>query len=332
MFSIPGVSIEKGLFLAPMEDVTDLSFRLVCRELGADFVFTEFVNAEGLVRNSEKTHKKLEIADAERPVGIQIYGGNLESMISAAKIAEEHAPEVIDINAGCWVKNVVGHGAGAALIKDPNYLQQVVGEVVKAVKLPVSVKTRIGWDTDNINILDIAKRLEDVGVQYLTIHCRTRSQGHSGEPEWGWIEKIKNVVSIPVVLNGGIMIPEDAIRAFQETPADAVMIARGAIGNPWIFRQIKALMNGDSSEQIDEKTRILACLKHLKLAMQVKGDRRAVIEHRKFYTGYLKGMRRASYVRGNLMQWYEYSEIEEVLLQYAEQLMSGNEIVLKEKE
>jgi len=331
MFTIPGVSIEKGLFLAPMEDVTDLSFRLVCRELGADFVFTEFVNAEGLIRNSEKTHKKLEIVDEERPVGIQIYGGNLDSMISAAKIAEEHAPEVIDINAGCWVKNVVGHGAGAALTKDPVFLQQIVGEVVKSVKLPVSVKTRIGWDQDNINIPEIAKRLEDVGIAYLTIHCRTRSQGHSGEPDWAWIEKIKNTVSIPVVLNGGIMIPEDAVRAFQETPADAVMVARGAIGNPWIFRQIKALMNNNSTEFVDEKTRILACLRHLKLAVQVKGERRAVIEHRKFYTGYLKGMRRASSVRANMMSWSEYNEIEEVLLQYAEQLTAGAEIVLKNK-
>ncbi|MDP3829673.1 MAG: tRNA-dihydrouridine synthase family protein, partial [Ignavibacteriaceae bacterium] len=233
MFKIGKINIDKAILLAPMEDVTDVSFRLICKELGADVVYTEFVNAEGLVRASEKTHKKLKIIEEERPVGIQIYGSNLISMVNAAKIAEEENPDLIDINAGCWVKNVVNCGAGAGLLKDPIYLQSLVKSVVDSVSLPVTVKTRIGWDFDSIQIVEVAKRLEDAGAEGLVIHCRTRSQGHKGEPDWSWIPKIKEVVKIPVALNGGIMTAADAKSAFEQTNADAVMIARGAIANPW---------------------------------------------------------------------------------------------------
>ncbi len=237
MFSVGKINIEKAVLLAPMEDVTDLSFRLVCRELGADAVYTEFVNSEGLVRLSAKTHKKLEIIHEERPVGIQIYGGGIDSMIGAARIAEKENPDLIDINAGCWVKNVVGNGAGAGLLKDPEYMQQLVKGVVDSVSLPVTVKTRLGWDHESIKILEVAKRMEDVGVKALTVHCRTRAMGHKGEADWNWIPRIKEVVDIPVILNGNVLSAEDVKRAFDETGADGVMIARGAIGNPWVFKR-----------------------------------------------------------------------------------------------
>lgn len=325
MFSVGKINIENAILLAPMEDVTDVSFRLVCKELGADVVYTEFVNSEGLIRSSEKTHKKLEVVDEERPVGIQIYGGVLESMVEAAKIAVEENPDILDINAGCWVKKVVGHGAGAGLLKDPPYLQKLVKAVVDAVDYPVTVKTRLGWDSESIQILEVAKRLEDVGVKALTVHCRTRKMGHKGEADWSWIPRIKEVVDIPVILNGNVLTAQDVKDAFEQTGADGVMVARGAIGNPWIFKEAKELLNtGNVSTVIDEKLRIDTCLRHLKLAIKVKGERRAVIEHRKFYTGYLKGLHNVSQVRKALMVPTEYNPVEDILLKYLAELQSYN--------
>ena len=321
MFKVGKIEKEKAILLAPMEDVTDISFRLICRELGADVVYTEFVNSEGLVRKSEKTHKKLEIIEEERPVGIQIYGSGIESMIGAAKIAEEKQPDIIDINAGCWVKGVFGQGAGAGLLKDPVYMQRLVKEVVDNVSLPVTVKTRLGVDSNSIKIVEVAKRLEDVGVQALTVHCRTRVMGHKGEADWSWIPKIKKAVSIPVGVNGNVLTSQDVKRAFDETNADAVMIARGAIGNPWIFKEAKELLgDGYISTVIDEELRIKTCLRHLQLAINVKGNRRAILEHRKFYTGYLKGLHNVSEIRKALMVPTEFNEVEDILLKYLDYL------------
>ncbi|MEO8399378.1 MAG: tRNA dihydrouridine synthase DusB [Ignavibacteriaceae bacterium] len=323
MFKVGNIVKEKAILLAPMEDVTDISFRIICKELGADVVYTEFVNSEGLIRSSEKTHKKLKIIEQERPVGIQIYGGNIDCMVGGAKIAEAERPDLIDINAGCWVKNVVSCGAGSALLKDPPYMQRMVKEIIDNVSLPVTVKTRLGWDNNNIQILEVAQRLEDVGVQALTVHCRTRAMGHKGEAYWEWIPKIKEVVNIPVVLNGNVMTAEDVKFAFEETNADAVMIARGAIGNPWIFKEAKELLNnGSISSVIDEDVKIKTCLRHLKIAIEIKGEKRAVIEHRKFYTGYLKGLPNISQVRKNLMAEIEYQKVEDILLRYLDALIN----------
>jgi nifR3 family TIM-barrel protein len=308
-----------------MEDVTDLSFRLICKKLGADMVYTEFVNSEGLVRSSERTHAKLKISDDERPVGIQIYGGNIESMIGGAKIAEAENPELIDINAGCWVKDVVNCGAGSALLKDPPYLQKLVKEVVDAVSIPVTVKTRLGWDEKNIQILDVAKRIEDAGAKAITIHCRTRSMGNRGDVDWSWIPKVKSIINIPVVLNGNVLTAQDVKKAFDETGADAVMIARGAIGNPWIFRETKELLlSGSILSHSGVHERIKICLEHLYLSIKLKGERRAVIEHRKFYSGYLKGLHNASKIRAELMLKNELSSIEDILSKYLEELLSHN--------
>jgi tRNA-dihydrouridine synthase B len=328
MFNVGRININKAILLAPMEDVTDISFRLICRELGADVVYTEFVNSEGLVRLNEKTHKKLEIIEEERPVGIQIYGAGIESMVEAARIAEKQNPDLIDINAGCWVRNVVGHGAGSALLKDPPHMQKMVKEIVRSVSLPVTVKTRLGWDHNSIQIIDVAKRVEDAGAKALTIHCRTRAMGHKGEAEWGWIPEIKEAVGIPVVLNGNVLSAEDVIRAFNETNADGVMVARGAIGNPWIFSEAKELLNkGSIKTKIDEEKKIKICLRHLQLAVKVKGERRAVIEHRKFYSGYLKGLYNASKVRQALMNAVDYNSVEDILLKYLEQLRNFEVII-----
>ncbi|HVO75639.1 MAG TPA: tRNA dihydrouridine synthase DusB [Ignavibacteriaceae bacterium] len=323
MFTVGQIKKEKALLLAPMEDVTDISFRLICRELGADVVFTEFVNSEGLVRTSDRTFRKLKIVNEERPVAIQIYGGNIASMVGAAQIAEEENPDLIDINAGCWVKNVVGLGAGSALLKDPPYMQKLVEEVVKSVSLPVTVKTRLGWDDKSIQILEVAKRMEDAGAKSLTIHCRTRAMGHKGEADWTWIPAIKSAVKIPVVLNGNVLAAEDVKKAFDETGADAVMIARGAIGNPWIFKEAKEILStGKILQPVNEEIRINTCLKHLKYAVQIKGEKYGVIEHRKFYSGYLKGLYNSSQIRQELMSKTEYNSVEYLLLKYLEDLLN----------
>jgi tRNA-dihydrouridine synthase B len=321
MLKVGNIELEKPLLLAPMEDVTNPGFRKICRELGADIVYTEFVNSDGLSRKDKKTHEKMKISDDERPIGIQIYGGNIEPMVVSAKIAEKEKPDLLDINAGCWVKKVANRGAGAGLLKDPPYMEKMVRSIVEAVDLPVTVKTRLGWDENSIVILDVARRIEDAGAKLLTVHCRTRSQGHSGEPAWFWINKIKEVVSIPVVLNGGVMTAQDVKRAFDETNADGVMIARGAIGQPWIFREGKEILKyGEVKNPVTTEERIRTALKHLKYEVEVKGERRAVIPFRKFYSGYLKGLHGASKIRQQLMQFTEYAPIEDLLLKYLEQL------------
>lgn len=326
MFKVGKINIEKALLLAPMEDVTDIAFRRLCKELGADIVYTEFVNSDGLIRSNKKTERKLEITEDERPVGIQIYGGNLEPMIEAARIAELKNPDIIDINAGCWVKKIANRGAGAGLLKDPCYMQTMVESIVKAVQIPVTVKTRIGWDVDSINILEVAKRIEDAGAAALTIHCRTKTQGHSGEPDWSWIPRIKEVVKIPVALNGGVFTAEDVKRAFKETKADAIMIARGAIDHPWIFREAKELLNEKNINTVSNEERIYTALRHLRYSLEIKEVKAAIIPFRKYYTGYLKGLNHSKEIRQELYKQTEYAPIENILLEYLHKLKYHEQI------
>lgn len=317
MLKIGSLHIERPLLLAPMDDVTDRSFRIICKEMGADIVVTEFVNCEGLIRGNKKTAEKLKIRDDERPAGIQLYGNNLDSMVEAARVAADQKPEFIDINAGCWVKKIANRGAGAGLLKDPPFLQKLVKAIVDAVDIPVTVKTRLGWDSESIYITEVAQRLEDAGIAALTIHCRTRAQAHKGDADWSWIDKVKDKVDYPVILNGNVKSGADAVKAFKTTRADGVMIGTGAIGAPWIFREAKELiMFGKPVTDINEKIRISTCLKHLKLACEGKGERKAVLEHRKYYTGYLKGYRNASKIRASLMKPETFSEVEEILNTY----------------
>ncbi len=232
---------DKPLFLAPMEDVTDPAFRLLCKRFGADMVYTEFISADALIRNVKRTEQKLTIYDAERPVAIQLYGREADAMVEAAKIAEEAGPEIIDLNFGCPVKKVAGKGAGAGLLRDIPKMLQITSEVVKAVKLPVTVKTRLGWDDDNRVIVELAEQLQDCGIAALAIHGRTRAQMYRGDADWSLIGEVKNNqrMHIPIIGNGDVTTPEGAAECFDRYGVDAIMIGRASIGRPWIFAEMK---------------------------------------------------------------------------------------------
>jgi tRNA-dihydrouridine synthase B len=316
--NIGSVNIEKPIILAPMEDVTDTAFRLICKRLGADIVYTEFTSSEAIIRDIPKALKKIAITEQERPIAIQLFGGVEKSMEAAVKIAERLSPDFIDINCGCWVKNHVARGEGAALLKDLAGFEKIVKSTVKATELPVTVKTRLGWDANSIVILEVARMVEQAGAKALAVHCRTRSQAHRGEADWQWLEKIKKVVSIPVIGNGDIRTPED-IKTVFETGCDAVMIGRGAINNPWIFQQAKTyLKTGQLLPQPSIKERIELCIAHLKLSVHFKGLREGVLPFRKHYVGYLKGIPNIANLRSDLMQLIDLNKIIQRLNQFLE--------------
>lgn len=315
------IQIEDAVVLAPMEDVTEKPFRMICKEFGADLVYSEFISSEALYRKVEKSIRKIDFDERERPIGIQIFGANDEPMVESAKLIEQFQPDFIDINYGCWVKNVVKNNAGAAMLKQPDRMVELTRLVVRSVNLPVTVKTRLGWDKDSIVICEVAKRLEDVGISALAIHCRTRQEGHKGDADWSWISKVKQVVSIPVILNGDVTTAEDVKRAFDETGCDAVMIGRAAIGNPFIFQQAKEfLRTGKIPKPTSVRQRIEVCLRHLKMNIEYKGERLGIIEFRKFYSGYLKNLPNASRIRSKVVVSESYTEIEETLLNYCDYL------------
>lgn len=327
--NIGSIQLNNGILLAPMEEISDAPFRIICKRLGADIVFSEFISSEGLIREAWKSRRKLTIDPEERPIAIQIFGGNIDVMQEAARITEAANPDFIDINCGCWVKNVVARAAGAALLKEPDTMVQMAKTLVQSVRLPVTVKTRLGWDKQSIIIVELAQRLEqEAGISALTIHCRTRDMGHNGSADWSWIEKVKRQVSIPVILNGDVEAPEDVSRAFAQTGCDAVMIGRAAINNPFIFRQAKTYLLTGMKEQapgIDE--RIAVCLEHLRRSMAYKGESVAIREFRKFYAGYLRGLYGAAEVRRDLVTFTVYSEIEDRLLSYMEHVIHHCDMV-----
>lgn len=314
------IEVERGLLLAPMEDVTDPPFRRVCHRLGADIVYTEFISSEGLVRDARRSFQKLKVYDDERPVAIQIFGGREEAMAGSARIAEEAGPDFIDINCGCWVKDVVARNAGAALLKDIDGMRSIVKSVVDATSLPVTVKTRLGWDRASIRIVEVARMLEDIGVAALAIHCRTRDQGHEGLVSWEYIEQVKEAVAIPVILNGDVRTSADVKRAF-DTGADAVMIGRAAIANPWIFREAKHFL--DTGEDLAPPTfdeRLEVALDHLQMSIDYKGYKYGILEFRKYWGGYLHGMPLASVARRDLVVINELEEIITRLDRYHEEV------------
>ena len=289
-------NIELGdfpLLLAPMEDVSDPPFRSVCKENGADLMFTEFISSEGLIRNAEKSTQKLDIYDSERPIGIQIFGDKIESMKKAASISEAANPEIIDINYGCPVKKVACKGAGAGILLDINKMQKMTSEIVKQVKKPVTVKTRLGWDDNSIKIVEVAERLQDVGIQALTIHGRTRKQMYKGEANWEYIAEVKNNprINIPIFGNGDINSPEKAKKYKNKYGVDGIMIGRSAIGNPWIFNEIKTYIKENKHiKKPSLNDRIETVKKHLDFSIQWKGEKLGLIEMRRHYTNYFRGM------------------------------------------
>jgi len=289
-------NIELGdfpLLLAPMEDVSDPPFRSVCKQNGADLMFTEFISSEGLIRDAEKSTQKLDIYDSERPIGIQIFGDKIESMKKAASISEAANPEIIDINYGCPVKKVACKGAGAGILLDIDKMQKMTSEIVKQVKKPVTVKTRLGWDDNSIKIVEVAERLQDVGIQALTIHGRTRKQMYKGEANWEYIAKVKNNprINIPIFGNGDINSPEKAKKYKNKYGVDGIMIGRSAIGNPWIFNEIKAYIKENKHiKKPSLNDRIETVKQHLDFSIKWKGERLGLIEMRRHYTNYFRGM------------------------------------------
>ena len=289
-------NIEVGefpLLLAPMEDVSDPPFRALCKAYGADLMFTEFISSEGLIRDAAKSVKKLDVFDQERPIGIQIFGAEINSMKRATELATAAKPDIIDINYGCPVKKVVGKGAGAAILCDIPKMEKLTAEIVKSTDLPVTVKTRLGWDENTKYVVEVAERLQDVGVQAISIHGRTRKQMYKGDADWTLIGEVKNNprMHIPVFGNGDVRTPERVREVKEQYNVDGVMIGRASIGYPWIFNEMKHhLKTGEHLAPPTIEDRVTACLSHLNRSVEWKGERLGILEMRRHYSSYFKGI------------------------------------------
>lgn len=306
----------KPVLLAPLEDITDSAFRQICKKHGADMVFTEFVASEALIRNVQKTIDKMKFIPEERPIGIQLFGNDVNTMAESAKIIAQFKPDTIDINFGCPVKKVALKGSGAALLKDIPLMVNITKAIVDAVDIPVTVKTRLGWDQTDKPIIEIVQRLQDVGVAAVTIHARTRSQMYSGVADWTLIGEIKNMqsIKIPIIGNGDVNSAEVAKLMFDRYGVDAIMIGRAAIGNPWIFSQVKEYLNkGVITDDVDLKTRVDICLQHLKIAIDNKGETKAIIEMRRLYSGYFRNIYDFKRVRLKLLTAKSYAQVQDIL-------------------
>lgn len=312
---------EFPLLLAPMEDVSDPPFRYVCKQNGVDMMYTEFISSEGLIRDAAKSRQKLDIFEYERPIGIQIFGSNIDSMREAAEIATKANPDLIDINYGCPVKNVACKGAGASLLQNIDKMVQMTKAVVEATHLPVTVKTRLGWDDHTKNVYEVAERLQDVGIKALTIHGRTRSQMYKGNADWSLIRDIKRnpYVNIPVFGNGDVDSVEKAANWRLEYEVDGIMIGRGAIGYPWIFREIKHFFK--TGEYLPGPTiaeRVDVCSTHLQKSIEWKGEKTGIFEMRRHYSNYFRGIPNFKDYRMRLVSLENVSEIASVLAEIKE--------------
>jgi len=312
------------LLLAPMEDVSDPPFRAVCKDNGADLMYTEFISSEGLIRDAIKSRKKLDIFEYERPVGIQIFGGDEEAMALATQIVDTINPDLVDINFGCPVKKVVCKGAGAGVLKNLDLMVRLTEAVVKSTKLPVTVKTRLGWDENSQNVEEVAERLQDVGISALSIHGRTRAQMYKGEADWTLIGKIKNNprIHIPIFGNGDIDSPQKAVEYKNRYGVDGVMIGRAAIGYPWIFNEIKHyIKTGEMLGAPNIQQRVEVCKKHLQKSVEWKGEGLGMLEMRRHYTSYFKGLNHFKEYRTKLVTTNHlddlYAIIEEIEEKYS---------------
>lgn len=302
--------------LAPMEDVSDPPFRAVCKENGADLMYTEFISSEGLIRDAAKSVQKLDIFEYERPIGIQLFGSDIETMRACAEIAAKAGPDLIDINYGCPVKNVACKGAGAALLQDIPKMVAMTKAVVDATSLPVTVKTRLGWDESTKNIEEVAERLQDIGIQALTVHGRTRVQMYKGEADWRLIARVKENprIRIPVFGNGDIDTPEKALEYRNRYGVDGIMIGRASIGNPWIFNEIKHFLEtGEKLVPPSIEQRVSACRRHLLFSIQWKGPVVGIFEMRRHYTNYFKGLNNFKPYRMRMVESQSVDEINGIL-------------------
>jgi nifR3 family TIM-barrel protein len=307
---------DRPLLLAPMEDVTDRSFRSICKNFGADMVYTEFIASDGLIRNVKQTLQKLILTEHERPAGIQLYGHLTDSMVEAAKLAEAAGPELIDINFGCPVKKIANRGAGAGMLANIPRMIKMTESIVRAVKLPVTVKTRIGWDDNSKNIVEIAERLQDTGISAITIHGRTRAQLYKGNADWTLKGEVKNNprMKIPVIGNGDITSPEDALRAFDKYGVDGIMIGRAAIGMPWIFRDIKSFFKtGVKTSPPEIAERVEIARHHFRKSLEVKGEKVGILEMRRHFALYFKSLPNFRETRLKLLTSTDPVEIEKIL-------------------
>jgi nifR3 family TIM-barrel protein len=337
MVSIGNIQLpDFPLLLAPMEDVSDPPFRAVCKDNGADLMYTEFISSEGLIRDAIKSKQKLDIYDYERPIGIQIFGGDEEALALCTKIVDTVNPDLIDINFGCPVKKVAMKGAGAGVLKDLDLMVRLTEAVVKSTNLPVTVKTRLGWDDNSKNIREVAVRLQDVGIKALAIHGRTRMQMYKGEADWTLIGEVKNDprVTIPIFGNGDINSPEKAVEYKNKYGVDGIMIGRAAIGYPWIFREIKHFVEtGTKRADPTIEERVEVARKHLQKSLAWKGPIAGINEMRRHYANYLKGLPSIKDYRAKLVRITDPAEIEAVLDEIKEQykgmVIESGKIVLE---
>ena len=293
---IGNVELENNILLAPMAGITDLPFRLICKEFGPGLVYTEMISSKGLFYNDEKTKLLLDMKGEKRPVAVQIFGSDIESMKYAAEYISEYA-DIIDINMGCPAPKVVKNGDGSRLLLDLELAEKIAKEVVKSAKVPVTIKMRIGWDKENIVAVEAAKVFEQAGISAITVHGRTRNEFYSGNADWNIIKKVKESINIPVIGNGDIKNPRDAKKMFEDTNVDGIMIGRASLGNPWIFRDIINELSGSEKKEISKEEKLDIIIKHINYAVEEKGENVAVKEMRKHIAGYIKNMKDASKYR-----------------------------------